>query len=54
MTQPAFKVEPRAGNDDAKSLVGLLAEKCENYMMGEVPCKDPRAGNVRKQSAKVP
>lgn len=53
LTQPAFKVEPRAGNGDAKSLVGPLAEKRENRMMGEVPCKDLGTVNVRKQHAKV-
>lgn len=44
---------PSAGNDDAKSLVGPLAEKCENCMLGVVPFKDSQTSNVRKWSAKV-
>lgn len=51
--QQAFKVEPTARNDDAKSLVGLLVEEHETYTLGEVPRKDPVTSKCQKVSAKV-
>lgn len=52
--QQTFEVEPSAENDDAKSLVGPQAEKCENCVTGGLPFKDPLTSKCQKVSAKNP